>query len=179
MFGAAQPVSRDIGDPSIVISTLYSELRTMARYHLSRERNAHTVQPTALVHEVYLRLANQSTAQQKEQFLSLASRVMRQVLIDYARRRRSAKRGDSPCRITLAEDIAIVTPNMELLALDEALGQLQHLDARQARIVEMRVFGGLTVDEIATVLEISARTVKREWMMARAWLQLRLRQSQT
>jgi RNA polymerase sigma factor (TIGR02999 family) len=174
---SADRVSLQSNDPAVIIALLYDELRSMARYHLSRERADHTVQPTALVHEVYLRLAHQPGAQQREQFLALASRVMRRVLIDHARRRRSAKRGDAPCRITLAEDVAIVTPNLDLLALDEALGQLQEMDPRQARIVEMRVFGGLTVEEIAAVLEVSARTIKREWVMARAWLQLRLRQT--
>jgi RNA polymerase sigma factor (TIGR02999 family) len=162
-------------EATLVISMLYDELRRVARAHLSHERSDHTIQPTALVHEVYLRLANLPGAQEREQFLGLASRVMRQVLVDYARRRQSKKRADFTYRVTLGDDLATVSPNLELLALDEALEELDRMDPRQARIVEMRVFGGLSVEETAAILGISGRTVKRDWTMARAWLQIRLR----
>ncbi len=162
-------------DPTALLSMLYGELRRMARAHLARERPDHTFQPTALVHEVYLRMANHASGHAKDQFLALASRVMRQVLIDYARRRRRHNKGDFPFRVTLEENLASISPNLDLLILDEAMRDLERMDARQARIVEMRVFAGLTVDEIAAILKLSSRTVKRDWMMARAWLQLRLR----
>jgi RNA polymerase sigma factor (TIGR02999 family) len=122
-------------------------------------------------------MASHSSTQEKEQFLAFASRVMRQVLIDYARRRRTQKRGDFQHRVTLDESLVTETPTIDLLILDEALSDLESMDARQARIAEMRIFAGLTVDEIAAVLNLSSRTVKRDWVMARAWLQLRLRHS--
>lgn len=164
---------------SVDLSMLYAELRSMAQVQLSRERPNHTFQPTALVHEVYLRLANRSLIPERDQLLALASRVMRNVLVDYARRRRSDKRGDFRCRVTLDESVAIVGPEIELLVLDEAMSDLENLDRRQAQIVELRVFAGLTVEEIAALLNLSPRTVSRDWAMARAWLKRRLRQSQS
>jgi len=173
---AGRPIGRLPDDDSAAfLSLLYGELRRMARSHLSRERPNHTFQPTALVHEVYLRMANNAGAQEKDRFLALASRVMRQVLVDYARRRRSQKRSELPFRVTLEDDLASVSPNMDLLILDEAMSDLEVLDARQARVVEMKLFAGLNFEEIAAVLKLSDRTVKRDWTMARAWLQLRLR----
>jgi RNA polymerase sigma factor (TIGR02999 family) len=159
------------------LSIIYEELRTIARSQLSKERPNHTFQPTALVHEVYLRLANQTGIQDRDKLLALASRVMRHVLVDYARHRSAIKRTDFRCRVELSEDNAPAAPDADLLVLEEAMKDLEKMDARQARIVELRVFAGLTIDEIAALLNISARTVKRDWVMARAWLQGRLRHS--
>jgi len=147
----------------------------MARRHLNRERCGHTLQATALVHEAYLRLAKLGEEQlDREQFLALASITMRRVLIDYARSRRAARRGSAALQITLDDAILANELNLDVFALEQALEDLEVMDARPVRIVEMRVFGGLTNEEIATVLKVSSRTVKRDWVMARAWLQERL-----
>jgi RNA polymerase sigma-70 factor (ECF subfamily) len=147
----------------------------MARRHLVRERHGHTLQATALVHEAYLRLAKRGTqVVNREQFLAMASNTMRRVLIDYARSRGASRRGGAPLQVTLDESLKADELNLDVFALEEALQDLEQMDARPVRIVEMRVFGGLNNDEIAAVLKVSARTVKRDWIMARAWLQQRL-----
>jgi RNA polymerase sigma-70 factor (ECF subfamily) len=167
--------SFQVDDPAS-ISILYDELKRIARIHLARERSNHTLQPTALVHEAYLRFQGHSQSfEDRERFLATASMIMRQVLIDHARGRGRQKRGGTQIRVTLDECAAQDVPNLDLLILDQGLRELEAMDARQARIVEMRLFAGLTVEEIASVLDISPRTVKRDWMMARAWLQRRLR----
>jgi len=147
----------------------------MARRHLVRERHGHTLQATALVHEAYLRLAKRGAQPlNREQFLAMASNTMRRVLIDYARSRGASRRGCAPLRVTLDESLQSDELNLDVFALEEALHDLEQMDARPVRIVEMRVFGGLTNDEIAAVLRVSPRTVKRDWVLARAWLRQRL-----
>jgi RNA polymerase sigma-70 factor (ECF subfamily) len=158
---------------SRLLPLVYSELRRLAFACLNRERRDHTLEPTALVHEVFLRLTRggQPAWQDRAHFLGVASRLMRQILVDYARRHRARKRGGSRERVSLLDSVVVSREKSdELLLLDQALGRLAEQDERQSRIVEMKFFGGLGVEEIAEVLQLSPRTVKREWMMARAWL---------
>jgi RNA polymerase sigma factor (TIGR02999 family) len=156
-----------------MLALMYDELRRLAAGYLRSERPDHTLQPTALVHEAYLKLLNQTSAAWRDprQFRALAATAMRQILVDHARRRRSAKRGGAAQRITLDEAL---TPSsgqdVQLLALDEALGRLNALDKRQGRVVELRFFGGLTNEEVAEVLGVSRATVANDWTVARAWL---------
>jgi RNA polymerase sigma factor (TIGR02999 family) len=155
-----------------LVPLVYKELRDIARYHLHRERPGHTLQSAALVHEAYLRLVDQKPfeADNRAHFLAVASRLMRQILVDYARSHAAAKRG-ADLRVEL--DAVLVLPqerNAEVVALDEALKTLTQIDERQGQIVEMRFFGGLSVEEIGEVLGISRSTVKREWNVAKAWL---------
>jgi RNA polymerase sigma factor (TIGR02999 family) len=156
---------------------VYKELRKLAAYHLRAERAEHTLEPTALVHEAYLRLVDQSNAhwQNRAHFFAVAAQVMRHILVDYARMRGRDKRGGRQER--LAFDAAIGLPGgraVELVALDDALSALERLDARQSRIVELRYFGGLSIEETAEVLGIGAARVRREWTFARAWLRREL-----
>jgi RNA polymerase sigma factor (TIGR02999 family) len=158
-----------------VVPLVYAELRRIARIRLSAERGGHTLQPTALVHEAWLRLMQQhgATWQNRAQFFAIAAQAMRRILVDHARRRHSNKRnnGEAPLTLDNIEDIvASPVPDEEMLALDAALDRLSNLDARQARVVELRFFGGLSIEEAAQVLDLSATTVKREWTTARAWL---------
>jgi len=152
---------------------LYSELRRRAGRYMRRERRSHTLQPSGLVNEAYLRLAGAPDLDwhDRAHFFAIAARVMRQVLVDHARRRRAAKR--EGCHVTLGDADAPAAP-LEVLDLEDALKELVALDPRQARVVELRFFGGLDVEETAGVLGLSPRTVKREWQTARAWLQHRL-----
>ena len=155
-----------------LIPLVYAELREIARYHLQHERPGHTLQSAALVHEVYLRLVDQKPfeAEDRAHFLAVASRLMRQILVDYARSHVAAKRG---AELKMDFDVALVVcpeRNAELVALDEALNQLSGIDEQQGRIVEMRFFGGLSIEEIGAVLGVSRSTVKREWNVAKAWL---------
>lgn len=155
-----------------LIPVVYKELREIARYHLQRERPGHTLQSAALVHEAYLRLLDQKPfeAENRAHFLAVASRLMRQVLVDYARSHTAVKRGAA---LKVDFDAALVVcqeRSAELVALDEALTQLSQIDEQQGRIVEMRFFGGLSIEEIGDVLGISRSTVKREWNVAKAWL---------
>jgi RNA polymerase sigma factor (TIGR02999 family) len=154
---------------------LYGELRRQAGRYMRRERRSHTLQPSGLVHEAYLRLAGSPDLDwhDRAHFFAIAARVMRQVLVDHARRRKAAKR--EGCHVALDDADAPAAP-LELLDLESALKELVELDPRQARVVELRFFGGLDVDETADVLGLSPRTVKREWQTARAWLQHRLLQ---
>jgi RNA polymerase sigma factor (TIGR02999 family) len=152
---------------------VYAELRRMARNHLSRERGDHTLQSTALVHEAYLRLAGQDPPQwqNRAHFFAIAARIMRQILVDHARAREAAKRGKGVR--TLLLDEAILHPqkvDMDVIALDKALTELSELDEQQSRIVELRFFGGLTIEDTSEVLGVSQATVKRDWVVARAWL---------
>jgi RNA polymerase sigma factor (TIGR02999 family) len=152
---------------------VYDELRALARRHLRGERHRLTLQPTALVHEAYLRLLGGGRVawEGRAHFFGVASRLMRQVLVDYARARRAKKRGSEATLIDLTEADPSSSPRaVDVLALHEALGRLAALDAASERVVEMRYFGGLTIEETAEVLEISPATVKREWHAARAWL---------
>jgi RNA polymerase sigma factor (TIGR02999 family) len=157
-----------------LFSILHGELRRQAGRYMRRERRGHTLQPSGLVNEAYLRLAGAADLDwhSRAQFFAIAARVMRQVLVDHARRRRAAKR-EGGCQVTLGDADAPVAP-LELTDLENALGELTALDPRQARVVELRFFGGLDVEETADVMGLSARTVKREWQTARAWLQHRL-----
>jgi RNA polymerase sigma factor (TIGR02999 family) len=158
-----------------LVPLVYAELRRMAASKLRSERGGHTLQPTALVHEAWLRLMQQSESgwQNREQFFAIAAQAMRRILVDHARKRHASKRGDGDAPLDLDEVSRIVTvtlPDERLLALDEALERLAILDARQAKIIELRFFGGLSVEETASVLAISPTTVKREWATGRAWL---------
>jgi RNA polymerase sigma factor (TIGR02999 family) len=165
---------------SRLIETLYSELRQIAAGFMRRERSDHTLQPTALVNEAYLRLLGQRGIawQDRGHFFSLAARVMRRILLDSARARGALKRGGKAChQVDLEEGHrSTVEPGEKLLDLDAALQRLSTIDPKQARIVELRFFAGMTEGEIAEVLGISERTVKREWQMARAWLHAELEQ---
>lgn len=156
---------------------LYAELRARAAAHMARERANHTLQPTALVHEVFFRLVEQNELewQSRAHFLGVAAKLMRLILIDHARAKKAAKREGDAQRVTLDENLGWEQPRqIELLALDAALEDLAELDERQARLVELRFFGGLTIEESAEVLAISVATVKREWRMAKAWLRTRM-----
>jgi RNA polymerase sigma-70 factor, ECF subfamily len=160
---------------------VYGELRRLSSHYLKRERPGHTLQTTDLVNEAYLRLANQKNVnwQGRAHFFAIAAQVMRHLLVDHARARHYAKRGGDARRITLDEK-ALVSQERgaELLALDEALTKLSAFDPRKSRIVELRYFGGLSVEEAAEVLGVSAITVKREWGKAKAWLYRELSQEQ-
>jgi RNA polymerase sigma factor (TIGR02999 family) len=148
---------------------VYDELRRVAHNRLQRERSNHTLQSTAVVHEAYLRLIEGTIEfQNREHFFAVASHLMRQILVDYARKHRSRKRGGF--KLVLDEALRIPGKNVDLLNLDDALRELARMDARQGRIVELRFFGGLSIDETAKVLSISAATVERSWASARAWL---------
>lgn len=155
-----------------LIPLVYGELRRIAQYHLKQERPDHTLQSTALVHEAYLRLMKRAPAEveNRPHFLAVASRLMRQVLVDHARAHRTAKRGGG-LKLELQDAIAEQkTRNVDLIDLDNALTELARLDPQQCKIVEMRFFGGLSIEDTAEVMGISATTVKREWATARAWL---------
>jgi RNA polymerase sigma factor (TIGR02999 family) len=170
--------SQDADAESELMRRVYPDLRKLAGHCLRGERPGHTLQPTALVNEVYLRiLGKQAVAwQDRSHFLAVAGRVMRRILVDHARGRNAAKRGGGIAPGNLDEPLAITDDRTELvLAVHECLERLSQLDKRQAQVVEMRFFGGLTEDEIAAVLGISSRTVKREWIMARAWLYAELK----
>ncbi|MGI8432244.1 MAG: sigma-70 family RNA polymerase sigma factor [Chthoniobacterales bacterium] len=152
---------------------VYDELRMLARGYLQRERSDHTLQATGLVHEAYLRLVDQSTTnwQNRAHFFWLAAQAMRRILVEHARRHRAEKRGGALEKIELDEALTPAAGrSVDLLALDDALKELAHLHPQQSQIVELRFFGGMTIEEVAEVLDVSSRTVKREWRMARAWL---------
>ena len=156
-----------------LIPRVYDELRALAARHLRRERIGHTLEPTALVHEAYLRLmgSGQMTWANRAHFFGVAANTMRRVLIDYARKRHAQKRGDGMAHIELEEHLVVSDEKCEaLLAVDQALDRLAVQDARQARVVELRYFVGLTEEETALVMGISSRTVRREWLFAKAWL---------
>jgi RNA polymerase sigma factor (TIGR02999 family) len=155
-----------------LVPLVYAELRRLAHYYLQGENPGHTLESTALVHEAYLRLADRMPlqVQNRAHFFAVASHLMRQILVDYARRRRRAKRGGG-CKLTLDE--AAFLPggrNVDLIALNSALNELSRLDGQQVQIVELRFFGGLSIPETARMLGISPATVKRHWTSARIWL---------
>jgi RNA polymerase sigma-70 factor, ECF subfamily len=158
-----------------MIPLVYRELKRLAVYYMAHERRSHTLQATALVHEAYLRLINQNAVdwQSRAHFYGIAAQLMRRILIDHAKGRRRLKREGQRQRVPLEQ--VIVPVNLgedpdELIALDDALTRLAALDPRQSRVVELRFFGGLTVEETAEVLGVSEKTVKRDWSVARAWL---------
>ncbi len=160
-----------------VVPLVYGELHRLASLHMRRERGGHTLQPTALVHEAYARLAGSDlTLQDRRHFFAVASRAMRRILVDHARSRGSLKRGAGASHVTLDEAMAAPeTSPEEVLELNDALERLAGNDERKARVVELHYFGGLSYDEIAEVEEISAATVDRDLRFAKAWLQAALR----
>ena len=167
-----------------LLPIVYAELRRQARRALRREAPGHTLQPTALVHEAYLRLVDQRPDrwQGRAQFFGIAARCMRQVLVDAARTRRASKRGGGARPVTLggAEELVVAPAEAtgdDVLALDEALTRLAALDPEQARLVELRYFAGLTIDDTAATLGVSPATVSREWTVARRWLRRELARS--
>ena len=155
-----------------LIDAVYGQLRAMARAHLRRERSNHSLPPTALVHEAYLKLVDQRRVrwQNRAQFFAIAARVMRRILVDHARTRASAKRGGGLTVALHDGDAAFEPPDTNILALDVALQKLAAIDPRQSEMVELRFFGGLTVDEVAEVMGVAPVTVKRDWALARTWL---------
>jgi len=160
-----------------LVQQVYRELRKQAAGYMRRERPDHTLRPTALVHEAYLRLIDQDRVawQNRAQFFGVAAQMMRRILVDHARRHRAAKRPGADLKVTLDDRIgATAPPDCELLLLDQALEELATFDPRQGRIVELRYFGGLAEEEVAEVLGVSRSTVTREWQSARAWLYRRI-----
>jgi len=162
-----------------VLPQIYDELRALAAQHLRKERPGHTLQATALVNEAFLRLSGRERVhvEARVQFFAVAAQAMRRVLVDHARRRRADKRGgpETPVPLTeVAEAALTVSPLVDVLDVDEALTRLAALDERQARVVELKFFAGMEVEEIAAALDVSASTVQREWRMARAWLRHQL-----
>lgn len=158
-----------------LVPLVYAELRRIARLKLGAERAGHTLQPTALVHEAWLRLMQQHGAdwQNRGQFFAIATQAMRRILVDHARRRQAIKRGAGERMEDvdeLADVLASPVPDGQLVALDSALAHLAQMDERQAKVVELRFFGGLSVEETAGILGLSPTTVKREWATARLWL---------
>ena len=153
------------------VPLVYEELRRVAHHYLRNERPGHTLQSTALVHEAYLRLAKQGAAQfqNREHFLAICAQLMRQILVEYARSRNAAKR-DGGYRLTLDDNLAFKTRSVDMVALDDALNELARLDPQQSRIVELRFFGGLSIEETSRALNLSPTTVKRHWATARLWL---------
>jgi len=155
-----------------LVPVLYDELRRLAAYYLRKERSDHTLQATALVHEAYVRLVDQREVEWKNRnhFFGVAAQLMRRVLLDHARKHQAAKRGGPLPKVKLDDAVAMCEENAaELVALDGLLTRLSTIDPQQTRVVELRFFGGMSVEETAEVLNISPATVKREWAMAKAW----------
>jgi len=159
-----------------LVPLVYDELRRMAAAYMHRERPGHTLQATALVHEAYMRLAGEQPAQNRAHFFAIAANTMRRVLLDYARRHSAGKRGGTGARkVDLDVELLVGKDSLEdVIAIDEALERLAQLDPRQSRLVELRFFAGLDVEETAEVMGLSATTMKREWRSAKAWLQREL-----
>jgi RNA polymerase sigma factor (TIGR02999 family) len=162
-----------------LIPVVYDELRRQASRYLRRERPGHTLQTTALINEAYLRFVDQKTMkwQNRAQFFGIASQLMRRILVDHARAKHRAKRGGSDIRVSLTEAMALSSnQEIDLVELDEALNRLAEIDEQQSKIVELRFFSGLSVEETAAALNISPATVKRDWSMAKAWLHREINQ---
>ena len=168
-----------------LVPLVYEELRSLARRHLRHERDSHTLQRTALVHEAFLRIVDQQQVdwESRSQFYGIASQMMRRILVDHARRRSAAKRGDGAAHVDLdavlqaeGEDspLQVQQDEVDFAAIDEALSRLEALDPQQGKLVELRFFGGLSIKETADIIGVSPATVKREWAIARAWLQREL-----
>lgn len=159
-----------------LLSEVYDELRALAAAHLRRERVDHTLQPTALAHEAYLKLVGQHRVQWRDRshFLAVAAQALRRILIDHARKRGASKRQRPVGQTGTDENAPVVTSETDLLALDEALTRLAQLNQRQSQVIEMRFFSGMQYDEVAEVLGVSENTVKNDWRLARAWLQVAL-----
>ena len=169
--------ARDKAALDALLPAVYEELRALAGRYLRRERPDHTLQPTALVNEAYMRLSEQRSVDWRDraQFFGVAAQMMRRILVNYAESRNTAKRGGLVARVTLDESVSWEGGReLDLASLDEALNTLAELDARQARVVELRFFAGLSIEETGEVLDISPATVKREWSMAKAWLRREL-----
>jgi RNA polymerase sigma factor (TIGR02999 family) len=162
-----------------LLPLIYAELRSRAAGRLRREKPGHTLQPTALVHEAYLRLVGQKVAwKNRAQFFGLASEMMRRILVDHARGRKRDKRAGGWTRVELDEAVAMSEQrDVDLVLLDQALSELTELDPQHGRIIELRFFGGMTLEETGEVLGVSPATVKRDWSLARAWLYRRLKRS--
>ena len=163
------------GDPSAaeqLLPLVYAELRKLAAVKLAQEKPGQTLQATALVHEAYIRLMDQHSVswQNRAHFFGIASQMMRRILVNHALARGAAKRGGQAPRLSIDEGVSFEQRDVDLIALDEALKEMETLDARQARIVELRFFGGLSIEETAEVVNLSPATVKREWSTARLWL---------
>jgi RNA polymerase sigma factor (TIGR02999 family) len=172
----------DQGAREALIPLVYDELRRLARRYLRRERPNHTLQSAALVNEAYLRLIRQEQPQwqNRAHFFGVAAQLMRHILVDHARNRAAAKRGAGAPRLSLDPEFNLPHErDMDLVALDDALNQLAALDSQQSRVVELRFFGGLSIEETSVVLGVSAATVKREWATARAWLQREMKNKDT
>jgi RNA polymerase sigma-70 factor, ECF subfamily len=165
------------------VPLIYDELRRQAHRYLNRERRNHTLQTTALVHEAYLRLADQRSVnwQNRAHFFCLAAQMMRRILVNYAVSRKREKRGGANEPASFDEALTVIADagEVDVVSLDEALTRLEKLDERQARVVELRYFSGLSIEETAEALDISSATVKREWNMARAWLRAELTDPRT
>ena len=173
--------SGDAAAAEQLLPLIYAELHRLAAAYMRRERKDHTLQPTALINEAYLRLAKEKLAwQNRQHFIGVAANVMRRVLVDHARAHNAGLRGGGAQRVELEEGIALSKERSEdLLSLDDALSRLAKTNARQASVVELRYFGGLSVEETAAVLGIAPRSVKRDWSLARMWLYSDLRQGET
>jgi RNA polymerase sigma-70 factor (ECF subfamily) len=171
------------GDPQALdelVPLVYEEVHAIARRSLRRERTGHSLQPTALINEAFLRLVGQDRMQweSRGQFYAVVAMTMRRVLVGHARKRKAAKRGCDPQIVALDEERLPVGPKVDLLGLDNCLRELERLDARQARVVELRVFAECTIEETAAALGISASSVKRDWRLARIWLRCRLAEAE-
>ncbi len=167
------------GDKSLldkILPRVYKELHSLAARHMSRERRNHTLQPTALVHEAFLRLIDQNSVKwnNRAHFLGVASQLMRRILTDYARSKKAEKRGGGGVAVSFDEAFhraqGTATSDQDLIALDEALKKLSQLNSRQSAVLELRYFGGLTIEETAEFLKVSTATVERDWSLAKAWL---------
>ena len=156
-----------------LLPLIYDELHRLAHHHLRNERSDHTLRSTALVHEAYFRLVGQDFPQwqSRSHFFAVAAQLMRQILVDYARRRGASKRGSGVCMLTLDDAVALPQrKDLDIVALDDALNTLSEIDPRQSRVVELRFFAGLSLEEISEVMGIATATVQRDWTAARAWL---------
>jgi len=163
-----------------ILPLVYNELRQLARSKLRQQRPNHTLQTTALVHEAYLRLAEETSlhVENRAHFLGIAAQLMRWILVDYERNRRAAKRGAGVTLLTLDPSVSSPQRDVDLLALDEALERLCKLDSQQGQIIELRYFGGLSIEDTSEFLGISPATVKRSWASARAWLRREMSQKE-
>ncbi|HWY55273.1 MAG TPA: sigma-70 family RNA polymerase sigma factor [Terriglobales bacterium] len=155
-----------------LLPLVYKELRRLAHFQLRNERPDHTLQSSALVHEAYLRLLGMNAPlwESRTHFFAIAAQLMRQILVDYARRHRATKRGGSVCKVSLEDALVGRQTDVDIIALDDALQALARIDARQGRVVELRFFAGLSLAEISEAMEIAPATVQRDWTTARAWL---------